>query len=176
MLDDLLDAVVAKFSQWFGRGREPVPPPPKPAPGAARKPKIKQVFEGRPVALPEFAQGVDSAMIIEACKANAVCEYTPHIEQERIYSTIRRDMQGNLEIDYEGVAATCGAIKNFGMKVAQDEGLIQAYRYVDLNHIYRCCCGRPELCPFFQEASRERSTIDRQMRKLPEEEEEQAAQ
>ena len=135
-----------------------------------------QIFRGHLREIPDFAKGVDASAMIDVCKQHVVCEYTPHIEQQRIYST-KRGFDGNLETEYEGIAANCGAIKNFGMAVAKEQGYLKAYRYVDLNHILACCCGKPRRCVFYLEARGEQSAVDRQLKKLPsqEEEERQAA-
>ena len=171
----MFEHLMETISRWLGREEpEPAPNPyPNRRPG---QPLVKQVYEGPSTAVPEFAKGLEPSAIIEACVAHVVCEYTPHIEQQRIYCTSRRDMQGNLEVEYEGIMGSCGATKNFGLAVAQDEGSLQAYRYVDLNHIYACCCGDPEQCPFYVKGKSERDTIERKMRKLPEREEQQQQQ
>ena len=83
----------------------------------------------------------------------------------------RRDMQGNLPIEYEGIAGSCGATRNFGNEVARQDGYLQAYRYVDLNHIYACCCGEPEKCRFYEVGESEQEAIDSQLRKLPDQDE-----
>jgi len=130
------------------------------------RPLTQQVFLGEPLdEIPSFAQDVNTSALVGACEEHVVCDYTPHIEQQRIYKPGRRDMDGNLETEYEGIAATCPAIKNFGFVIAQEDGLIQAYRYVDINHILGCCCSRPRDCPFFEKAIQERDTVSRRMRK-----------
>ena len=132
----------------------------------AGRPLTQQVFLGEPLAeLPEFAQGIDTSALVSACQAHIVCDYTPHIEQQRIYIPGRRNMDGNLDTEYEGISATCPAIKTFGLIIAQEDGLIQAYRYVDVNHILACCCQRPADCPFLEKAVEERDSVDRRMRK-----------
>ncbi len=148
--------------------REPPPPPPPPRTAKpAPKPASKQVFAGKAGPAPAFAEGIDSSALITACEQNVVCEYTPSVEQQRIYSTGRRQMDGNLAIEYEGIAGCCAGTKNFGLEVARDEQMRQAYRYVDLNHIFTCCCGDPRRCPFYQRAVSEREDVEGQMRRLP---------
>gem|GEM_PF-3440037 len=130
------------------------------------RPLTQQVFLGEPVdRTPEFAHGISKSALVSACEQHVVCDYTPHIEQQRIYKPGRRDMDGNLDTEYEGIAASCPAIKTFGLVIAQEDGLIQAYRYVDINHILGCCCGRPGDCPFLAKAVHERDTVNRRMRK-----------
>lgn len=166
MLSDFLD----KILDVLGMKKAAPAPRPQPRPRAAAKPKVKQVFEGRSAEPPAFTQGVVSSQLIEACLANITCEHTPHIEHQRIYSTVKRDMEGNLAIEYDGIAGSCGPTKNFGLQVAREEELLQAYRYVDLNHIYTCCCGNSVLCPFYRAARAEREMVEEKMLKLEEDE------
>ncbi|NOY80880.1 MAG: hypothetical protein GXP31_07720 [Kiritimatiellaeota bacterium] len=131
-----------------------------------KKPRIKQVYEGPNVDRPEFARGIDDAELIVACKERVVCTYNPHIERQRIYKPGRRRVGGDLDTVYDGVAASCAAMKSFSAKVAEEDGLIQPYRYVDLNHIFACCCGNPKRCPFFLKANQERASINGRMQNI----------
>jgi len=107
-----------------------------------------QVYPSSFKEVPEWAANLDQAHIIQACAQHAVCKFTPHIEYKKIMSA-RTGLDGNLEPDYEGVACDCGAIKNFGRQLAQHDGYVQSYRYVNLNHIYACCCDKPKKCTFY---------------------------
>ena len=133
----------------------------------------KQVYYGKSQALPAFARGVAESALVEACVANVACEYTPHIEQQRLYATTADyGFDGNLPIEYEGIAANCGAVKKVGMTVAKQEKNSQPYRYVDRAHVLACCCGTPDDCPFYEAAVAEREEVERKMRKLRDQEEE----
>jgi len=150
------------LNKIFGKS-EPVAPSPQEQ-AAAKKPRIKQVYEGPPnVARPDFAQGIDDADLIVACRKRITCTYKPHIERQRIYKPGRRRVGGDLDTVYDGIAGSCAAMKNFSGKVAEEHGLIQPYRYVDLNHIFACCCGNPKRCPFYEKATQERETMGSRM-------------
>lgn len=137
-------------------------------PGAAngeKKKLVKQVYEGRPREKPEWAENLDQAHLVNACEKHAVCKYTPHIEIKKIMSA-RKGVDGNLEPEYEGVAADCGAIKNFGRHVAQRDGFLQPYRYVDINHIFTCCCDKPRKCTFYSLAEGQDQDLNKRMKRV----------
>jgi len=163
-----LNDQIQRFLEWLGVSK-PAQPPPQTKPRDPGKKLVKQVFEGTCVALPPFAEGVESADMIAACEEHIACKYTPSFEHQRIYGMGRRDMQGNLPIEYEGIAGSCGATRTFGNEIANQDGYLQAYRYVDLNHIHACCCGDPEECRFYMAGKSEQEAIDDQQQKLPEE-------
>ena len=127
------------------------------------KPKVRQVYEGRPVTPPEWAQNLSTTEQIEAIKAHVVCKYAPHFEQKRIMSTTVGP-DGNLVPEYEGVAGDCGAIKQHGLKVAQQNGLIMPYRYVDTNVAFRACCAMPMKCPFYLNAEGDVQSVNARRR------------
>ncbi len=163
----MLRSILDKLSTLLGHNA-PQGPSRSMAQAPARtpgKPLVKQVYEGKPSETPEFAQGVDTSQLIRACTKQSVCKFTPHIEFKRIYTT-RKGPNGNLETEYEGIAGDCGAVKNFGLNVAKQDGYLQTYRYVDLNHIFNCCCGNPEQCVFFKEALNEHKSLNRNIKKL----------
>ena len=139
----------------LGKKKEPVSTP---AP-QERRPRVKQVYEGPRIARPDFAEGVEESDLIEVLQQHVKCRYKPHIEYQRIYKPGRRKVGGDLDTVYDGIAASCAAIKQFAAKVAEEDGLIQGYRYVDLNHIFACCCGNPERCRFYQLATGEQATV-----------------
>jgi hypothetical protein len=156
----MLEALFDKIAEIFGKKNEP-----EPMPRERKKPRIKQVYEGRCRQKPEWVEGLDHAKIIEACTEHAVCKFHPHIESKRIMSA-RTGVDGNLEAEYEGIAADCGAVKNFGLKVAKMDGYIDKYRYVDLNHIFSACCDKPRKCPFYLNAIGESQDLNAQQRRL----------
>jgi hypothetical protein len=137
----------------FGRKEEPparaTPPKGKPE---ERKKLARQVYPSTFSQVPEWAANLDQAHIIQACEEHAVCKFKPHIEVKKIMSA-RTGLDGNLETEYEGVAADCGAVKTFGKQVALHDGYLQPYRYVSLHHIYACCCDKPRKCTFFSVAT-----------------------
>lgn len=149
------------LNKLFGKSEPVVQPVGEQA--AGKKPRIKQIYEGPKVVRPDFAQGIDDAELIVACRDRVVCTYKPHIERQRIYKPGRRRVGGDLDTVYEGIAATCAAMKQFSRKVAEEDGLIQPYRYVDLNHIFACCCGDPKHCAFYEKATQERETMGTRM-------------
>lgn len=134
---------------------------------AAKRPRIKQIYEGPRLPRPDFAQNVDDSDLVDVLYAHLQCQYRPHIEYQRIYKPGRRRVGGDLDVLYEGIAATCPAVKQFAAKVAEEDGLIQGYRYVDLNHIFACCCGAPDRCRFYQLAVGERQAVDSRQRRSP---------
>ena len=110
----------------------------------------KQVFEGKPCDPPDFVAGLQGPALLKTIQGHVKCKFSPHLEQQRIYQMGKRDLQGNLPVEYEGVAGTCSATKAHGGKVADDRGYAQPFRYVDLNHIYAICCNEFERCPFYK--------------------------
>ena len=156
--------IQALIDKLFGRSKEEEQP--QQASRDERRPKIKQVLEGPEVDTPEFAAEVTGSDLVAACAQNVVCQYKPHIEYQRIYRPGRRRVGGDLDVKYEGVAGSCAAMKTAGKQVASEDGLIQPYRYVDLNHIFRCCCGDPRKCRFYRYAKEEREQMHDQMKKI----------
>lgn len=96
---------------------------------------------------------------------HVVCKYRPHVEFKKIMST-RQGLDGNLEPEYEGIAADCGAVKNFGMQVAKYDEMLQPYRYVNLDHVFMACCGTPRRCPFFLAAEGESFDFNRKLKQV----------
>ena len=92
-----------------------------------------------------------------------VCKYAPHFGYTKIMS-VNRGADGNLIPDFEGVAGDCGAIKNFGGKVAARDGQEQPYKYVDTNMAFRACCGIPKKCPFYMSAMGDELDLNRNRR------------
>ena len=176
MLAKYIDRFIATRS---GKAPPAAPVRPRaahPAAPAAKRQGSRQVFAGKLLEMPPFARDIEPSALVELCLQKAVCEYTPHIEQSRIYTPGRRDRDGNLLIEYEGILSNCGAIKNFGLAVAQEELHNQPYRYVDLNHVLACCCGKPEYCPFYLKATTERKRIEWEQRLKAEEQAKLAAE
>lgn len=128
----------------------------------------KQVYTGRPADPPEFAENVSASQLAKACQENAVCKFAPRVQQQRIYTVSSQEAGGgDMPIEYEGIAAICPAIQEFGDDIAREDGYARAYRYVDLNHIYECCCGDPGNCRFYNKAMQEREDVNRQFRVKP---------
>jgi len=127
-------------------------------------PNPTQVYEGKPVECPEFAVGLDGSKTISEIKKHVVCTYTPHVENQRIYHPAEKEPDGSMKIVFEGVSATCPALKQFGEEVARRRKMRRPFRYVDLNHVYGCCCGAPDDCVFHNMALNERQTMERQLR------------
>ncbi len=146
----LLDGIRGLF------GKKETTPPARPAParnGGEDKRKLAlQVYPSTFNQVPDWAADLDQAHVIKACEQHVVCKFRPHIEVKRIMST-RTGLDGNLETEYEGIAADCGAIKTFGKQVALHDGYLQPYRYVNLHHIYACCCDKPRKCTFYSLAT-----------------------
>jgi len=159
---ELADRIV----DFFDRKNKHITGTPAPNPGATqKKSRRRQVYMSTCQELPQWAKEMDSSQVIEVCMEHVVCKYVPHIEFKKIMST-KEGFDGNLESEYEGVAADCGAIKNFGMQIAKYDDMLQAYRYVNLEHIYKTCCGNPKLCYFFRAAEGEDFDLQRQQREL----------
>lgn len=123
------------------------------------RPKNQQVFSGRQTETPEWAQGLNNSDLILQLRKNAVCKYVPNFEMKKIMSA-QVGTDGNLKVEYEGIAGDCGAIKNFGAKVAQQAHMTMPYKYFDLNNAFRACCDNPRKCPFFLNAEGENETVN----------------
>ena len=157
----------------FGGSKKPAAPAPAAAPAANQqqgqqpptnnstvsRPTNRQVFEGRRVEAPEWAQGLSASELIGVLKQNNKCKFVPLFEMKTIMTT-KVGPDGNLVPEYNGVAGSCGAVKAVGMKVAQQNGMQSAYRYFDLNNAYRCCCDNPKKCPFYLNAVGENETVN----------------
>ena len=165
---------IAKILDYWGMEPSPelkatLAPPP-----SGHAPKLgQQMYHGKRLKeLPSFAQGVEASSLIDACMAHVACKYTPQIEQQRLYGTGRQEADGDLNIEYEGISANCGAIRSFAMRIAEDDGLSLPYRYVDRDHILLYCCGNPDECRFYNAAVREQEGIERGMRRYRKKKEE----
>ncbi len=125
----------------------------------------KQVYESRPVPLPEWAEGLNATDLVEQLQKHNVCRYTPNFGSKKIMSAIQGP-DGNLIPEYEGIAGDCGAVKNFGLKIAKRDGLLMPYRYVDLNMGFKACCDNPKKCPFYMCAEGEAAAMNSKMRSI----------
>lgn len=125
--------------------------------------KNRQVYEGRPVDAPEWAVGKSSTDLIAEIPQHLKCRYAPKFEIKRIMSP-QIGPDGNLIPEYDGVAGDCGAVKQFGQKVAKQNGLTMPYRYVDLNIAFRACCDNPQKCPFFLNAEGDMQSVNARRR------------
>lgn len=130
-----------------------------------RKKLVTQVYPSTFEKVPEWAQNLDQAHVVRVCQEHVVCKFAPHIELKKIMST-RTGLDGNLEPEYEGIACDCGAIKNFGKQVAQRDGYAQPYRYVNLGHIYACCCDKPRKCTFYSVATGQDADLNKRQKRL----------
>ena len=110
--------------------------------------RAKQVYEGRPVPPPEWAEGMSTTDLVAEIPHHVKCRYQPSFDRKKIMSTAV-GADGNLLAEYDGVAGSCGAVKQFGLKVGKQNGQNSPYRYVDLNLCYRSCCDNPKRCPFY---------------------------
>jgi len=129
------------------------------------RPKTKQVYEGRVAQTPEWAEGLNNTELLEEMKKHVKCRYTPSFGMKKIMSaTVGPD--GNLVPEYDGIAGDCGAVKNFGMKIAKKDGLLMPYRYVDLKMAFKACCDNPKKCPFYLSAQGEADEMNSKQRKL----------
>ncbi|MBT7166036.1 MAG: hypothetical protein HN904_24860 [Victivallales bacterium] len=150
-----------KIAELFGRA----PAPQAAAATGEQKKPARQVYGGPEIEPPEWAASLPKAKLMEACTEQAVCRFKPHIELKRIMST-RRQFDGNLETEYDGIAGGCGALKTFGLTVAKRDGQLTPYRYVDLNHIYGCCCSNFKRCIFYEMASGEAQDLQSRQRRI----------
>ncbi len=151
----------------FGKKPAPVVPDTSMAQNSSNatvtKPKDRQIYEGRPVAEPEWAAGKSSSELVMEINRHIVCKYMPKFELKKIMST-QVGTDGNLIPEYNGIAGDCGAVKQHGRKVAEQNGLTKPYRYVDLNIAYRACCGNPQKCPFYLHAEGDMESINSRRR------------
>lgn len=109
----------------------------------------KNVYDvARKVPVPEWAEGLNNTQLTEVLRSHVRCKYVPAFGWKKIMTT-QVGPDGNLIPEYDGIAGDCGAVKTFGMRVAQRDGRTAPYKYVDLNMAYRCCCGIPKKCPFY---------------------------
>ena len=157
-----LDSLKALFG-----GSKPAAPAPAPTPvtnnTTVSRPKNRQVFAARQTEVPEWAQNLTTSELLDQLKAKNVCKYVPNFEVKKIMSA-KTGPDGNLLVEYDGIAGDCGAIKNFGAKVAQQAGMTMPYKYFDLNNAYRACCDNPRKCPFFLHAENENETVNARRR------------
>ena len=135
------------------------------ATSSSRIKSTKQVYENRPVPTPEWAEGLNATDLVEQLKSHVKCRYTPNFGSKKILSAIQGP-DGNLIPEYDGIAGDCGAVKNFGMKIAKRDGLLMPYRYVDLNMAYKACCDNPKKCPFFLCAEGDEANMNSKMKKI----------
>lgn len=149
------------FKSLFGGQKAPAPAPVvnKTNNTTSSKPKTRQVYMGRAVETPEWAQDVNASDLLVLLRKNNVCKYAPNFEVKKIMSAVVGP-DGNLVAEYDGIAGDCGAIKNFGAKVAQQTGNPLPYKYFDLNNAFRACCDNPKKCPFYLSAVGENETVN----------------
>lgn len=133
----------------------------KSAAAAAPVPKTnKNVYdEGRKVPVPEWAAELNNTELTDQLREHVRCKYIPNFGWKKIMTT-KVGPDGNLVPEYDGIAGDCGAVKSFGMKVAQRDGRTAPYKYIDLNMAFRCCCGIPKKCPFYLTAIGEMETTN----------------
>lgn len=137
------------------RSASSLPPEPK-----ANKNVYDEAFK---VEVPEWAQGLNNTDITIQLKDHVKCHYAPNFGWKKIMTT-KTGPDGNLLPEYDGIAGDCGAVKSYGLKVAQMHGRTMPYKYVDLNMAYRCCCGIPTKCPFLQLANKEADAVNSRRR------------
>lgn len=130
-----------------------------------RAKSTRQVYESRPVPVPAWAEGLNATDIVEQLSSHVKCRYTPSFGSKKIMSAVQGP-DGNLIPEYEGIAGDCGAVKNFGMKIAKRDGQLMPYRYVDLNMAYKACCDNPKKCPFFMSAEGDEAEMNSKMKKI----------
>ena len=123
--------------------------------------KNRQVYEARKITPPDWAQGLSKTDLITEIGKHIQCRFVPKFEMKRIMST-NIGPDGNLIPEFDGIAASCGAIQQTGLKVARSQGLSQAYRYVDEQMAYRACCDTPAKCPFYQAATGDMDAVNKQ--------------
>ena len=127
--------------------------------GQTQQAKNRQVFQGKQTELPEWLQGINKSEQIEQLDKHAECKFKPKFEIKKIMAA-KVGADGNLMVEYDGIAGDCGALKNFGMKVAQMHGMTMPFKYFDLNNAIRACCGNPKKCPFYMCAEDENSAVN----------------
>ncbi len=135
------------------------------ASSAERVRASKQVYDSRPVPLPEWAQGLNATDLVEELPKHVVCRYTPNFGAKKIMSAIQGP-DGNLMPEYDGIAGDCGAVKNFGSKIAKRDGMLMPYRYVDLNMAFKACCDNPKKCPFYMSAAGEAEAMNSRLKRI----------
>ena len=125
--------------------------------------KNRQVYEARKGEEPDWAKGLSKTDLIAEIGKHIQCRFVPKFEMKRIMST-NIGPDGNLIPEFDGIAASCGAIQQTGLKVARQQGLSQAYRYVDEHMAYRACCDNPARCPFYQAATGDMDAVNARRR------------
>lgn len=130
---------------------------------AAPKPNKNVYDEAFKAEVPEWAQGLNNTELTAQIPAHVKCHYTPNFGWKKIM-TANMGPDGNLIPEYDGIAGDCGAVKSYGLKVAQKHGRTMPYKYVDLNMAFRCCCDIPTKCPFLQMAQNEASAVNMRRR------------
>ena len=126
--------------------------------------KNQQVYAGRPTGVPDWAKDLNITSLVNAIQDHVVCKYGPNFGMKKIMTTII-GANGNLVPEYEGVAGDCGAVHNFGMKVALQDGMTMPYRYISAKHAYSTCCDNPKRCPFYQAAENDAAMMAAKMKK-----------
>ena len=153
------------FDRLFSFLHKPQQPAARPNTPAARdglvepKPNKNVYDEAFKVEVPEWDQGLNNTELPDVLRQHVVCHYAPNFGWKKIMTT-KTGHDGNLIPEYDGIAGDCGAVKSYGLKVAQRHGRTMPYKYVDLNMAYRCCCGIPTKCPFLQMAQSEARAVN----------------
>ena len=132
-------------------------------PIADPKPNKNVYDEAFKVEVPDWAKGLNNTELTSQLREHVKCHYAPNFGWKKIM-TAKTGPDGNLIPEYDGIAGDCGAIKNFGAKVAQQAGMTMPYKYFDLNNAYRACCDNPRKCPFFLHAENENETVNARRR------------
>ena len=152
------------FDRLFSFLHKPQQPAARPNTPAARdglvepKPNKNVYDEAFKVEVPEWAQGLNNTELPDVLRQHVVCHYAPNFGWKKIMTT-KTGHDGNLIPEYDGIAGDCGAVKSYGLTVAQRHGRTMPYKYVDLNMAYRCRCGIPTNCPFRQMAQSEARAV-----------------
>ena len=132
------------FDRLFSFLHKPQQPAARPNTPAARdglvesKPNKNVYDEAFKVEVPEWAQGLNNTELPDVLRQHVVCHYAPNFGWKKIMTT-KTGHDGNLIPEYDGIAGDCGAVKSYGLKVAQRHGRTMPYKYIDLNMAYRCC-------------------------------------
>ena len=143
---------------------------PKPAANGAQGPRgaalppepkaNKNVYdEAIKVPVPEWAAGLNNTDLTLQLRDHVKCHFAPNFGWKKIM-TAKTGPDGDLIPEYDGIAGDCGAVKSYGMKLAQKHGRTMPYKYVDLNMAFRCCCDIPTKCPFLQLADKEAKAVN----------------
>jgi hypothetical protein len=127
--------------------------------GETHPEETAQVFRGRQGGRQGFIADIAMSDTAAACMEHLACTYSAHVGQQRIYASGNGQGTGNLQVAFEGIAVSCGAIRLAGGTVARQHGQTKPYRYADLNHVLGCCCGDYRSCPFYEEATMQRSAV-----------------